>query len=84
MDKTVIRKLMDLEYDIKGKNTDGTYVYDVESARNRVVGSLARGKMRNYTREEVEDAFMDAMMYAYERCKTDEKYAKDLSVSSVT
>lgn len=79
--KKLIKELMAMTYDIVNPKTEKL---DPSSARLRIVDQAKRGYMRSYTREDIEDAFMDAIMYVIERCKRDEEYAKTASVRSVT
>lgn len=81
MDNDFIKKIMESSYDFDDATTN---TRNIETLKNALVEKAKYSYMRNYRREEVEDAFMEALLYAYKRCLTDEEYKNNLSVSSIT
>lgn len=77
-------KLLEQLFKLKYAYNPSTKKFDVASATNNICDQAKRSYMRGYTKEEIEDAFMDAVMYVYERALKDEAYAAKISISSVT
>ena len=78
MNKELTKQAMRMKYNIKKD------MKVISSARLEVITNAKRSFMSSYTIEEIEDSFMDSLMYNYKRALQDPKFAESMTISSIT
>lgn len=80
----IMKKILDPGLYVVKHNDNGTAIPNEHPIRLPIVSKAKWSFLRAYTFEEIEDALMDALFIAAEKCSRNKEYDAKLSISSIT